>query len=110
MILLYDNNMASIPESAVWRICLKQFEAYRWSLVLQVDGEVVDEILGSEEFIDANLEEEKALDQIFDLFNRTIHATARVMARANDDSVLNLGQIIRREIERWDREKAYSQR
>lgn len=111
MILLYDRNMCSptlvsIPEDTTWKLCIQQFDGWGWGLALQVIGEKMDEILYADDFIDVGQEENKeAIGRVRDLFNRIIHATARTMARSNDDSILDLGSILRREIERWDKEK-----
>ena len=105
MILLYENNMVSLPENTTWKICTRETEEDCWCLVLLVDDEIEYEILDSDEYIDVTLEEEIAINQVFDLFNRVIHATARILSRATDGSVLDLNPILRREIARWEKEK-----
>ena len=100
MILIFKNNMASIAENATWKFRAKQTVDH-WSLVLQVDNEIEYEILDG---IDVTLEEESAINQVFDLYNRIIHTTARIMSRS-ENAVLDLNPILKREIVRWEKEK-----
>lgn len=109
MILMYENKMVSIPEDAVWSLCVKQIDAdRRWSLVLQVDDEIMDEILDSEEYIDIDQEEEEALEDVLGMFGGVICASAFAMSRENnDDEVFDLGSVISREIAEWMDDKKY---
>lgn len=106
MILLYENKMVSIPEDAIWSLCVKQIGAdRRWCLVLQVDDEIVDEILDSEEYIDK--EEKDALEDVLEMFSGVICVSTYAMVRGNNDDVCDLGSVIRREIAEWMDDKKY---
>ena len=92
--------MVSIPDDAVWKLCTKQSDVNRWTLVLQVDDEVVDDILDSEEDIDIDQEEEKALADVLGMFSGVILACSYTMSRETGN-VVDLGSAIRREIAEW---------
>lgn len=104
MILLYEDNMVSVPETAVVKLLIQQPEEHQWNLVLQINNKVVDTVLESDDFID-DPEEEDTRDRVLRMFNWAICNAARAMAsEKNDDTVYDLGSRLRWEIAQWEEE------